>query len=753
MAGQAPPKYTRIIPRGRPKRMFPRHLLSATDLARPDLDALMDLAERMGSVARGETECNLLKGKKLRNLFLEESTRTIHSFEEAFLGLGGIVLQQHRWRPDSPEDMARVVTPSIHCVVIRHPEPGFVQRFASRSSVPVVNAGNGTVEHPTQSLIDLFTILTEFGRHGKRLEGARIALIGDLLYGRTVHSLMITLAGYAKVGFVLAPLGDLAMPDEYIRYAVDCGCTVDSAPDLAAAIEGADVVYMTRHQRHTELTVALQQQAKKLQLTRDTFERHGKRDAVIMHPMPRNTEYDEVATDLDELPNFAMIRQALNGIPVRMALLSALLLGSEAFDAPPRRHQRSEQPCLTETGCSHESRHSPGKSPRRLSSAPALGQFSPAAVVPQLGQTMLTTDQLNGLAIDLETACLHADGTAAELRAFFDAILDSAGYRDWNDRGQFDLEFPARTAPRLPDGLDDALGEQSKHILEKYLVTENRRLTIKIDRFFGQPHLSDGFWVDPQVRVYPTGDESDILCRYITTRGYDRAADILLDPACGSGRHAVALDVAEKASLDISARALAYCVINGVLAGSNRQVVAMNDIRCGFPDGFSSRLRGNVLVAANLPFGLYPRLDHTPLAQDGGARGSDLTFAALDAIATLWRTAPGISNIQAVVLYSSLGRSGNGPWEIEQALIRWPEFAEVKCALLPNQRIWRINGRKEQPNPMPLESLEERATCRFTWPRAEEPSVRQAYRTLQKDLEAEGWTHLGFGLLDLHLTR
>jgi aspartate carbamoyltransferase catalytic subunit len=305
-----------------------QHVLSAKQFSAGALASLLELAGRFDAAVSQDISYTCFQGKRLRTLFFEESTRTISTFEEAFQRLGGTVHHLRTPKEESPEDMARVTTASVHCAVMRHPETGFVERFAAVSSVPVINGGNGEREHPTQALLDLYTIEQELRTRGRKMDGATIAIFGDLEANRAAHSLIVTLSLYANLRFVLASPGGRGMPQEFVEFARACGSAVEETVDPGEALRCASVVYATRFKRLDEMTVEQRRQAEAFRLNRAILERHGAADAIIMHPMPRSEKFGELSTDLDGLPNFAMFRQARNGLPVRMALL-VLVLGVE----------------------------------------------------------------------------------------------------------------------------------------------------------------------------------------------------------------------------------------------------------------------------------------------------------------------------------------------------------------------------------------------------------------------------------------
>lgn len=303
-----------------------RHIISAKPFIRDELEAIMRLAVDMQErLATGGTD--LLRGKIMAALFFEPSTRTRLSFETAMLRLGGQVVSTENAREFSSaikgetlEDTIRVVAGYADVIVLRHHEIGAAARAAHVSAVPVLSAGDGAGEHPTQALLDIFTIYRELGR----LDGLTVALAGDLLYGRTVHSLVYLLSQFQTVRIVCASPTNVALPDDVRRYAEARGVTFADVPDLSEAAEASDVLYMTRVQKERFSSVDEYERAKGQFVVDAGILSRLKRDAVIMHPLPRA---GEIAPEVDADPRAAYFRQSHYGVPVRMALLTRSLLG------------------------------------------------------------------------------------------------------------------------------------------------------------------------------------------------------------------------------------------------------------------------------------------------------------------------------------------------------------------------------------------------------------------------------------------
>jgi aspartate carbamoyltransferase catalytic subunit len=302
-----------------------RHVVSADQFPPALLEALFASADDMARRLR-EGGPPLLPGRVMATLFYEPSTRTRLSFESAMLRLGGQVVSTENARDFSSaikgetlEDSVRIVGGYSDCIVLRHPEEGAAARAAAVSTVPVINAGDGRGEHPTQALLDLYTIRSELGR----LEGLRVVMAGDLANGRTVHSLIRLLSQYRGLRVTLAGPEELRLPAPAVQALRQSGAEVREAQSLLKAVVDADVVYQTRIQaeRLSRPLAAAGQDVARFRVTREVMAALPP-GAVVMHPLPRVGEIDP---EVDSDPRAAYFRQARNGVPVRMALLARVL--------------------------------------------------------------------------------------------------------------------------------------------------------------------------------------------------------------------------------------------------------------------------------------------------------------------------------------------------------------------------------------------------------------------------------------------
>lgn len=297
-----------------------RHLVSTAQVSREDVSFLFAEATRMEKVLKkgGDDRC---RGKILASLFYEPSTRTRLSFESAMHRLGGSVISAEGirfsslYKGESIEDTIRVTSHYADLICMRHPDIGSAERAAGVSGVPFINAGDGPGDHPTQGLLDLYTISKECGG----VDGLHIAIAGDLLFGRTVHSVSQLIALYSGVRFTFISPPELAMPRKYLAVLTERGVSYVEVEHLESGFD-ADVLYMTRIQKERFEDLG---EYERLKGAYTITKKHlkGKR-VVLMHPLPR---VDEIATDVDALPNAAYFRQVGNGLVVRMTLLSLML--------------------------------------------------------------------------------------------------------------------------------------------------------------------------------------------------------------------------------------------------------------------------------------------------------------------------------------------------------------------------------------------------------------------------------------------
>ncbi|MDI9609792.1 MAG: aspartate carbamoyltransferase [Archaeoglobales archaeon] len=296
-----------------------KHLISIEDLTKQEILKILDKAEEFEDVALGIRKCRILEGKILANLFFEPSTRTRISFETAMKRLGGEVVNISAQEASSIAkgetltDTIKVVSNYCDAIVIRHFLEGAARFAAENSAVPVINAGDGAGQHPTQTLLDLYTIRKEC----RKLEGLSIALVGDLKYSRTIHSLIKALTLFNSKIYLISP-EILSLPEDFLE---ELNGNFQKAR-LEEVIEEIDVLYVTRIQKERFLDEEeYRKVAGSYRITPQVVEKL-KSDAIILHPLPR---VDEIDIKVDKMRQARYFKQAFYGVPVRMAILSEVM--------------------------------------------------------------------------------------------------------------------------------------------------------------------------------------------------------------------------------------------------------------------------------------------------------------------------------------------------------------------------------------------------------------------------------------------
>ncbi len=302
--------------------MNPQHIVEVSQFDRGFVEALFASADRMRDLPRPST---LQAGRILATIFYEPSTRTRLSFESAMLRMGGQVISTENAREfssaikgETVEDTVMMASGYADAIVIRHFEQGAAARAAAVSPIPILNGGDGPGEHPTQALLDLYTIQHELGR----IDNLRIALVGDLRYGRTARSLALLSRLTTGVELIFVSPPQVPMGDD-IRAALDtAGIPYRDEQNLAKVLPDVDVVYQTRVQKERFASEDEYRAVKGTYiLNRSMYDRLNP-NAVVMHPLPR---VDEITTEVDTDPRSAYFRQARNGVFIRMALLDLVL--------------------------------------------------------------------------------------------------------------------------------------------------------------------------------------------------------------------------------------------------------------------------------------------------------------------------------------------------------------------------------------------------------------------------------------------
>ncbi len=300
-----------------------RHLIDPMDLSVQEIEELLDLADDI--IAHKEKYAKVCEGKKLATLFFEPSTRTRLSFEAAMMELGGNVLgfssssSSSASKGESVADTVKVVSCYADIIAMRHPKEGAPFLASLKSDAPIINAGDGGHNHPTQTLTDLLTIRREKGR----LSDVTVGFCGDLKFGRTVHSLIKALSRYENIRYIMISPEELEIP-EYLKEEVfeGKGIAYEQVRTIDEVIDRLDILYMTRVQQERFFNEADYIRLKDTYILDMPKLKNAKKDLSILHPLPR---VNEIAVEVDDDSRACYFRQALNGKFVRMALIMKLL--------------------------------------------------------------------------------------------------------------------------------------------------------------------------------------------------------------------------------------------------------------------------------------------------------------------------------------------------------------------------------------------------------------------------------------------
>lgn len=299
--------------------LFKKDIISISDLSRENIELIVDVAGKL----KAKPQPDLLKGRVVASCFFEASTRTRLSFETAVLRLGGTLMgfddggnTSLAKKGETLADSVQVISSYSDVFVMRHPQEGAARLASEFSSVPVINGGDGANQHPTQTLLDLFSIHESQGK----LDGLKVALVGDLKYGRTVHSLAQALAKFDCEFYLVAP-DALSMPDYIVEGLEEQGVKLNKCDSLDEVVSLCDIIYMTRVQKERFDQTEYMHVASKYVLKADMLQ-DAKPGMKVMHPLPR---VDEIDIDVDKTPHAYYFQQAENGVYAREALLALVL--------------------------------------------------------------------------------------------------------------------------------------------------------------------------------------------------------------------------------------------------------------------------------------------------------------------------------------------------------------------------------------------------------------------------------------------
>jgi len=297
-----------------------RSLISITDFTKQEYLKIMNLAEDF----EANPNQKLLQGKVIATLFFEPSTRTRLSFETAINRLGGKIIgfsdssSSSVSKGETLHDTIKMVSNYADMIIMRHPMEGSARYAAEVSSVPVINAGDGANQHPSQTLLDMYSIIKTQGS----LDNVNLFLVGDLKYGRTVHSLLMAMLQFENPIFNFIAPPELAMPNEYKIHLASKGIRYFEHTEFTDIINAADIIYMTRVQKERFIDPLEYEKVKNIYILRNEMLKNTKENMRILHPLPR---INEIHTDVDSNPKAYYFKQAKNGVYARMAIIAHLL--------------------------------------------------------------------------------------------------------------------------------------------------------------------------------------------------------------------------------------------------------------------------------------------------------------------------------------------------------------------------------------------------------------------------------------------
>lgn len=305
------------------------HVIRSQQFDRKTIEKLFNVA----NVLQNRPD-DSMRGKIMATLFYEPSTRTRLSFESAMQRLSGYVISSENAREhssaakgESIEDTVRIVNQYADVIVIRHYQVGVSARAAAVSKVPIINGGDGPGQHPTQGLMDLYTIWRELGK----IDGIHLTAVGDLRFGRTIRSLVYLLGKYEGVKMTFVSPPELQIGDDIKQYLKRHGVSYTETTELEPVIGKADIVYQTRIQKERFSEIEEYERLKGSYVITRSLANSMKKKAILMHPLPRN---DEIAPNVDDSPHSVYFKQAGYGVIVRMALLKTILGGKDTLPIP-----------------------------------------------------------------------------------------------------------------------------------------------------------------------------------------------------------------------------------------------------------------------------------------------------------------------------------------------------------------------------------------------------------------------------------
>ncbi len=356
----------------------------------------------------------------------------------------------------------------------------------------------------------------------------------------------------------------------------------------------------------------------------------------------------------------------------------------------------------------------------------------------------ITLDELNHLLLVLQERPDEAQRIARVLKT----VATHPTYERWAAEAQYDEKLY-----RLDSELSFADDADRRLLEAKGLVDHDSILRVKLNHADEQVFLTDGLWIPAAFRTFSFVDESELIRREVRAQGWEDWATCVIDPACGAGHNALmhsGLAETRRYGFDRNARASTLASINALLTGTAAARFGVNDVRSGLPPVFSNSKTERVLILGNMPFALSPKRHSIARSSEGGRYGYELTLDLLDALSKLEGFVRRGTEMRSVVLMYTVGNAQTNTWHVPQSAIELFGADRVKWHLWDDEKLWRVNGKKEQPNPMPVANLALKADCRFhVRDDSQREEVRRGYDLLARDLESQGLHDLAYGVLTI----
>lgn len=347
--------------------------------------------------------------------------------------------------------------------------------------------------------------------------------------------------------------------------------------------------------------------------------------------------------------------------------------------------------------------------------------------------------------------CKKETEVISDIRRCLTEIYDLDQYQHWLCEGQFQTASHTANRFQIPWNIGTSTTKTRMPLLEEFSIVSGDELLVKIEKHCGEIHLTDGNWVDSHKRVFSFNDESELLINWARNKGFLDSVDLVIDPACGCGHHAMGFGKGVfKICSDVNARALAYGKINATLAGDDKRYFEHFDIYDGIHP-LARRVRSeHTVLLINAPFVVYPQHPRIKklIAQDGGVYGHDLMKAAIKSVVNFFMDNNAKKSNAAILCYT-LGNTETDRWDVLDYFDSLGVPLNKNLTLLRDQKLWRVNGRKEQQNPMPLSALKLKGSCYHSYDKEDFEWAIEGYQKIEMELRSKGFSHIGYGILEI----